>query len=145
MHRENFDWVRELQNVSARLVNIVTNASGPRSGERSHTGVTFAYDVVTTPEQVVVEIELPGVAKDDISLTMGGEKVSLRCERRENEVENGIVFRRTRRYGSLSAQFDLPRDVEMDYSRAVAAFKDGVLTITIPRKDPDPGVSIPIQ
>ncbi len=145
MHRDNFDWVRELQNVSARLVNIVTDAGGPRSSEKNPSGALFAYDVISTPEQVLVEIELPGVVKDDISLTMGGEKVSLTCERRENDVENGTVFRRTRRYGSLSAQFELPRDIEMDYSQAVAAFKDGVLTITIPRKRPQPGISVPIQ
>lgn len=145
MHRENFDWVRELQNVSARLVNIVTNTSVSKPGEKGYTGATFAYDVIATPEQVVVEIELPGVVKEDISLTMGGEKINLSCERKESTIENGTVFRRTRRYGSLTAQFDLPRDAEMNYAQAVAAFKDGILTVTIPRKQPEPGLSIPIQ
>lgn len=145
MHRENFDWVRELQNVSARLVNIVTNAAGPREGERGHTAASLAYDIVVTPESVVIDIELPGVAKEDVSITMGGGKINVACERKETEHENGTVFRRTRRYGTMTAQFDLPTDVEIDYTRGVAAFSDGILRVTMPRKVADPGVSIPIQ
>jgi len=145
MHRESFDWVRELQNVSARLVNIVTSASGPRSTERNQTSIAIAYDVLVTPEQILVEIELPGVTKEDISLTMGGGKLNLTAERKEEERANTTVYRRTRRYGTMTAQFDLPADADIDYSHAVASFKDGLLTVSMPRKQVEPGISVPIQ
>jgi HSP20 family protein len=97
-------------------------------------GMAPAMDVTENESAYVVSVELPGVAKEDVSvelhddvLTIRGEKKSEREEKKERRrwVE--------RRYGSFSRSFTLPRNAAGD--RVDAAFKDGVLTLTIPKTE----------
>lgn len=93
-------------------------------------------DVVETEDEIRVVAELPGMRADDIDLslennilTVSGEKVQ---ENREgSEKENYHLSER--RWGRFSRAFVLPRDVESDGIRA--DFREGVLTITIPKSE----------
>jgi HSP20 family protein len=81
-----------------------------------------------------VQAELPGVAKEDIHVSIDGPVVSLRSEvkQEDSKVEGERVLRSERYYGAISRSFQLP--VDIDESKAKAKYDNGVLQLTLPRK-----------
>ena len=81
-----------------------------------------------------VQAEMPGVKKEDIHVQIDGNRVSISAEvKRESEKKEGErVLRTERYYGSVARTFSLGS--EMDESKAVAKFDNGVLTLTLPKK-----------
>ena len=81
---------------------------------------------------LMVEAELPGVAKEDIDVRVENGVLTLRGERKqEEEVKEEDFYRLERAYGSFSRSFNLPSNV--DAERIDATFKDGVLKLRVPR------------
>ncbi len=91
-------------------------------------------DVKENPENYAVHAELPGIAKDDIHVSIDGPVVSITAERKQRaEQKDGErVLRTERYYGKVSRSFQLGQDV--DEARAAAKFVDGVLELTLPKK-----------
>jgi HSP20 family protein len=81
-----------------------------------------------------VQAELPGVAKEDIHVSIDGPVVSLRAEikQHDSQTEGQRVLRSERYFGSVSRSFQLPDDI--DESKAKAKYDNGVLQLTLPRK-----------
>jgi len=81
-----------------------------------------------------VQAEMPGVKKDDIHVQIDGNRVSITAEvKRESEQKEGErVLRSERYYGSVGRTFQLAS--EIDESAANAKFEDGVLSLTLPKK-----------
>jgi HSP20 family protein len=95
-------------------------------------GCVPAIDVAEDEKHYAITVEIPGVKKEDVQveihegmLTIRGEKKS---EREEKDERRRYV---ERSYGSFSRSFSLPTDADGD--RVEASFKDGILTITIPK------------
>jgi HSP20 family protein len=81
--------------------------------------------------QLVVRADLPGLAKDDISVEVTEDAITIQGERRrEREEEKAGVYRSERSYGSFCRVIALPQGAMTD--RAKATFKDGVLEVTMP-------------
>ena len=88
-------------------------------------------DVVESEEHYKVSIELPGVTKDDISIEVHEEVLSVRGEKRSQEEDSkGRYLERS--FGSFNRSFRLPADADADHVNA--AFADGVLTIEIGKR-----------
>ena len=87
-------------------------------------------DVEENDDAYVVEIELPGVKRDDVTVEVSGRRLSVSGERKERE-RVGILRRRTRTVGRFHYEVVLPGDVEDD--RVSAAMDEGVLTVTVPK------------
>lgn len=81
-----------------------------------------------------VHAELPGVHKEDIHVVVDGNQVSITAEtRQEKEVREGErVLRAERHFGKLSRSFQLGQEV--DDSKAIARYNDGVLELTLPNR-----------
>lgn len=81
-----------------------------------------------------VQAEMPGVKKDDIHVQIDGNRVSISAEvKRESEKKDGErVLRSERYYGAVARSFSLA--AELDESKAVAKYDNGVLTLTLPKK-----------
>ncbi len=95
-------------------------------------GWTPAADIRETKEAYLVEAELPGLSKEDVSVTFENGILTLSGERRfEKETEEENYRRVERRYGSFSRAFSLPREVDAEGVKAT--FKDGLLTVTVPK------------
>ncbi len=93
-----------------------------------------AADIRETEEAFLVEAELPGIAKDDVTVTFEDGVLSLSGERKfEEESGEGTLRRVERSYGSFTRSFRLPREV--DAEAVTAAYADGVLTVTIPKTE----------
>ena len=93
-----------------------------------------ALDVAETDAGYTVKLEMPGVAKDDIKVSVEGRKVSLQAQsqRSEEKKEGERVLYRERSATSYARSFTLP--VEVDQAESGAKLEDGVLTLTLPKR-----------
>ncbi|MBU8848583.1 MAG: Hsp20/alpha crystallin family protein [Desulfobacterales bacterium] len=92
-----------------------------------------AVDILNEKDNVVLNIELPGVKKEDISVNIEDRVLTIKGERKfENEEKKDSYFKKERSYGSFKRSFSLSDDVLTD--NVDADFKDGVLKLTL-KKD----------
>jgi HSP20 family protein len=91
-----------------------------------------SLDVVDDDKALRVTVELPGMTDKDVAVTVDGGTLTVRGEKKEEkEKKDKDVFRRERAYGSFRRTIELPGDV--DAAKIEAKFKDGVLTIDLPK------------
>jgi HSP20 family protein len=89
-------------------------------------------DVVETPEAYVVEVELPGLGKDEVIVQAHGDELVVRGERRPDLGSQPQSFHRLeRRYGPFSRGFRFSEEVDPD--RVTADFDDGLLRLQVPK------------
>jgi len=93
-----------------------------------------AMDVKETAEAVVVKAEVPGIDAKDINISMTGDVLTIKGEKkseREEKEENYHVVERS--YGSFARSITLPGAVDLD--NIEAKYDKGVLTVTCPKKE----------
>ena len=93
-----------------------------------------AVDIYETDtHEVVIKAELPDVKKEDIGVSVENNVLTLTGERKPEESKREQFQRVERRFGSFSRSFTLPTSV--DAGQIAASYKDGVLTIRLPRRE----------
>jgi HSP20 family protein len=93
-----------------------------------------ALDIAETADAVTVHAEIPGVDPKDVEISISGNELTLRGEKREEHEEKGKAWHRVeRRYGSFVRTVSLPAPVDAGKVEAVA--QDGVLTVTMPKRE----------
>ncbi len=91
-------------------------------------------DIYETDQSVVLKAELPGVNPKDAEIRIQDGTLYLKGERKfENEVKEENYHRVERAYGSFTRSFALPSSI--DSEKAKAEYKDGVLTLTMPKRE----------
>ena len=101
-------------------------------------------DVIDRETEIVVKAELPGVAKDDIDVTMTDNSVTIKgSTSHEEKEEKGNYYRCEISRGSFSRTVALPADVSADKARAT--FNDGILELTIPKEEKSHSKSITVE
>lgn len=94
---------------------------------------TPAADVFETDTELVICCELPGLVEKDIDISLEEGVLTLRGDRRLDRESDSEHFHRIERsYGHFSRSFSIP--VAVDPDGISASYRDGVLTITLPRK-----------
>ncbi|TDI43636.1 MAG: Hsp20/alpha crystallin family protein [Acidobacteria bacterium] len=93
-----------------------------------------AVDIFDKGGEVVIHAELPGIKKEDIDVHVENNVLTIRGkkERKEEAKEEGY-YRTERVYGSFSRSFSLASSV--DATKIGAEYKDGVLTLSLPKSD----------
>jgi HSP20 family protein len=96
--------------------------------------VRARMDVVDKGDKYAVNLDLPGVRKEDIHVTIEGARVAITADAKgEKEVKNGEKLLHTERYAtSYARSFELPDEVSED--GADASFENGVLHLTLPKR-----------
>src|SRR5262245_16422086 len=106
-----------------------------RSGNSEEAKVSTwrpSVDIYETDDALVIKAELPGVSKDDVSVEVHQNTLTLRGQRKhEAEVKDEQYHRVERSYGSFQRSFTLPSTV--DAEKVQATFKDGILELHLPR------------
>jgi HSP20 family protein len=87
-------------------------------------------DVEETDDAYTVELDLPGVARDDVDIQLDDRRLTVSGDIEEKE-RRGILHRRTRRVGRFHFSVTLPGDVDAD--NVTAQLHDGVLTVHVPK------------
>ncbi|WP_148416021.1 archaeal heat shock protein Hsp14 [Haloferax sp. KTX1] len=95
----------------------------------------ISLDVVDDDEAVEVVADLPGFEKDDLDVSVSGRRLTIAADREESsEVDDDQYVRRERSQRSVSRTITLPTEVARD--EVSASYKNGVLTVTLPKAEP---------
>lgn len=117
--------------VSRMLDSFFNDLQGE---EVSNRGWVPPVDIQETEDAYRLLAELPGLTKDDISITLENNVLRLSGERKfEKDVKKESFHRIERTYGAFSRAFSLPQQVNPEGVQA--AFENGVLTITVPKAE----------
>ncbi len=101
-------------------------------------------DLSETGDKVIVKAEIPGVDPKDINISIRDNTLLINGEKKEEMEEKGKTFYRMERaYGSFSRTIDLPSSV--DPNKVTAECKNGVLEITMEKKEAVKPKQIPIK
>ncbi len=93
---------------------------------------TPACDIFETDKELVIKFELPEVKKEDVEVKIEQNMLTLRGERKfEEKTDRENYHRVERRYGEFMRSFNVP--LYVDAAKINAEFKDGVLTVTLPK------------
>jgi HSP20 family protein len=104
-------------------------------------------DISENDGQYLVKADIPGVAKEDIKITVDNDVLTIQGERKQEQEEENKHFHRVERfYGSFIRSFTLPDDADAPALKAAA--QEGQLTVTIPKKASAPSASavqVPVE
>ena len=104
----------------------------PLWSEETWSDFVPTVDVVESDNEITVTADLPGMEEKDIELQVEGNALLIRGEREEHtEEKDRNVYRSERRYGSFRRSVTLP--TEVDSEKAEAVYKNGVLTVKLPK------------
>ena len=111
----------------------------------SGTELSIKVDVKEDEKSYTVRADIPGVKKEDIQVDISGDQVSLRAEAKQEKEEkkDEKVIYSERSYGMVSRSFSLP--TEVDAKGARAEYKDGVLSLSLPKKSNGGGKRIAVS
>ncbi len=119
--------------ISRLFDNFFTGWPEPRKGLLEGEW-TPSVDVAETDGEITVTAELPGVKQEEVDITIADDVLTLKGEKKEEkEVKEKDYHRIERSYGSFQRSVRLPTGVKAD--KAKAAYKDGILTITVPKAE----------
>jgi HSP20 family protein len=103
-----------------------------------------AVDITEQDDAYLVKMELPGVQKEDVKITLEANALTVRGEKKVEKESNKQNYHRVERsYGSFQRTFTLPSVVKSDKIDAV--YKDGILSITLPKADEAKKVQIEVK
>jgi len=111
-----------------------TTFGGEREAEPSTRPWAPAVDIYETENSIVLKAELPGIDPKDVEVRVEDNTLYLKGERKfEKETKDENYHRVERSYGSFARSFSLPNSIDAD--KVVAEYKDGVLNLTLPKRE----------
>lgn len=144
MNMQVWNPFQEFENLLERY-----NQGGGATRRRADGDLSFAdwapsVDIDEEEDKYLIRADLPGVEKKDIDVKLENGVLSIRGEKStESETGSGKRHRTERFHGSFARSFTLPDSVEAD--KVDAAYKDGVLTLVIPKAEKARPKSIDIK
>jgi len=127
-----FGGLSDLRNEIDRLFEVPLSELARTSHMLS--GWNPPIDLYEDKDSVTVRVELPGMKKEDIDLSLHDNTLSISGERKhEEKYEEAEVYRAERFFGRFQRTITLPTTVAADKTKA--QYKDGVLTITLPKTE----------
>jgi HSP20 family protein len=132
-----WDPFRDVATLQDRI-NRIFNESFGRSRDLDEEVSLYDWsppvDIYETGDGVVLKVELPGVNKDDVSVEVKDNVLTLKGERLLNpEIKDENYYRKERSFGKFNRSFSLQETIKPDLIKA--SFKNGVLTVEIPRPE----------
>jgi len=132
MELMNYDPKQSLMNLRDNINRIFDMNFSENWGERRE-GSQWrpSVDIFEKDDEMVVHAELPGVKKDDISLDLKENVLSIKGRREsEEEIDEDGYYRKERHFGAF--QRSIPLTESIDPEKVKATFKDGVLEVRVP-------------
>jgi HSP20 family protein len=105
---------------------------------------TPTVDFSETKDAFVVKVEIPGIEPQDISVSLENQMLTIKGEKKhEKEEKEAQYYRMERSYGAFARTVRLPAAV--DGSKVTAGFKNGLLTVDLPKAPEAKGSTIPVK
>ena len=131
-----FEPFRDLLTTQREFDRLFKEAFSPMSGETEVSTRSWAppVDIYETEDAIVLKAELPGIDPKDVEVRVEDNTLYLKGERNyEKEVNEQNYHRIERSYGSFARSFSLPNSI--DAEKVKAEYKDGLLTLTMPKRE----------
>jgi HSP20 family protein len=129
MYRQ--DPYREMDDINDRfgqLVQTVFGMSPAMTGPAAWSALAVPVDIEETDDAYVVDVDLPNVNPEDVSIEMRGEELRISGQFQQRD-RSGVLRRQNRPTGDFEYVVDLPSDI--DPNRVEATHDNGVLTVTV--------------
>lgn len=143
---------RYIAPLNSLAANLINRSLREVAGDIEHmlyddsTETTFwspKVNVSESTECVIISVDLPGIRQEDLAIHMENNDLILKGERKAEAACEGEIFHRIEKaYGAFQRSFSLPMSVQRDQIKA--NLKDGVLRITLPKRDEAKPKVIPI-
>jgi len=115
-------------------INRLFEAPFTNGGSDAFNSWAPALDVYEDKDSLKVRAELPGLKKEEISISLHENVITISGERRNEKKDEGSETSREERvYGRFTRSFQLPKAV--DAGKVKATYKDGILTVTLPKAE----------
>ena len=140
---------RELLTAQDRFNQLFNQAFGQALGSEGQEDLSNrmwapAVDIYESEQNLVVKTELPGIDPKDVEVRIENQTLFIRGERKfERDVKEQSYHRVERSYGSFARSFTLPNTVNPEHVKA--EYKDGVLTLTLAKREEAKPKTIKIQ
>jgi HSP20 family protein len=134
----------ELSGVTNRLNRLFGNEDLWQ--DESHIAAVWApaVDIVENDNDITIKAELPGVEAKDVSISLDNNVLTLKGVRNsEKEINRENYHRMERACGAFSRSFAIPASIDGD--KVTADFRNGVLSITLPKKESSKGRMIQVN
>lgn len=123
---------RELEDVFDRYSRTLGRPLGQNLDLLSSGDWTPRADIMETEKSYQIKMELPEVSKQDVKISVDNGVLTIRGERHQEQEEKGKKYHRVERFfGTFVRSFTLPDNI--DEKHIDASFKDGMLTLTVPK------------
>lgn len=134
MNLVRWDPWREIEDTFDRYTRAVGSPRGIGRNMAALGEWAPRVDIAETDAEFVIKAEVPEVKKEDVKVSVENGVLTISGERKQEKEEKGKKFHRVERYyGSFSRSFSLPENV--DDTKVKATFKDGVLTLALPKTE----------
>lgn len=129
------DPFRDLSDVQSEMNRLFDGFFGRSSQAGAPERVWApAVDMYETKDELIVTAEVPGIREKDIHLAITGDMLTLKGERHwDQEVKQESYYRGERWFGRFERALPLPIPVQAD--KVKASYRDGVLTVTLPKAE----------
>jgi len=134
--RELATWPSDLFGIQREMNKMFNNffRGDIQDEDSAFMAWTPAVDIAEHDDEYLVKVELPGVNKDDVKITIESNVLTIRGEKKqERETKKENYHRVERNYGSFQRSFTLPSTVKSD--KIDASYKDGILSISLPKAE----------
>ena len=130
-----YDPFRELRGLHDEMSRLFSGVGPSMQGDEFARGAWSPnVDIYEDSDKLIVEAELPGMDRDDFEVNVENNVLALKGERKfEKKTEGDNYHRVERSYGSFTRSFTLPQTVSSE--GAEAEFKDGILKVTLPKRE----------
>lgn len=136
--------VAELQNRINRMFDDSFGHSRDRDGEMNVCAWQPAVDIYETEAGVILAVELPGVGKEDVTVEVKDNILTLKGERfARTDIKPEAYIRHERCYGTFQRSFTLHHNIQPDQIKAT--FKNGMLEIEIPRPAEEQSTQVTVE
>ena len=135
MNTTRYNPFQQLQSLQDDINRLLSSNLGPQWEDQTlGRGVWTPHaNIYETKDQILLEVELPGMSKEDIHLTFENNVLTLSGERLFEESGEKKYHRLERAYGSFTRSFTLPSTVSGE--GITAEYRNGVLHLSLPKKE----------
>ena len=130
--------------VRREMDDFVNRLSDPESWTEEATSFSPRTNVAETEKLYEITLDLPGMNPDEFSLEVHEGRLSIAGERKREEIKEGKTYHRVERhYGKFCRTFRL--GLEIDTDQVSAEYKDGILTVIVPKMEKDQPKKIQVK
>ncbi|HZY09795.1 MAG TPA: Hsp20/alpha crystallin family protein [Bacteroidota bacterium] len=126
------DVLAEFDTFQCEVDRMIDRFRGGMADDGANSAFMPAVDIIEEKDDYIVKVDLPGLSKNDVKITVQNDILTIRGEKNQVKETEDINYRRMERsYGAFQRSFTLPSSVKNE--KIDATFNDGVLTISLPK------------